>query len=70
MSTIDRESSDEEREIVDTNVYPNPQASEWADERAKFAGFLATLPKMSTGIGESQCSDSNKCIKHSDFAQP
>ena len=34
--------------------YPNPQASEWAGERAKFADFLSTLPKMSTGIGESQ----------------
>ena len=38
----------------DPQLYSNPQASEWAGERAKFADFLATLSKMSTGIGESQ----------------
>ena len=37
-----------------SQVYPNPQASEWAGDRTKFADFLATLPKMSTGIGGSQ----------------
>ena len=53
VSFLDRE--ERLNHLKEKYDHPPADASEWADEREKFADFLATLSRLSAKIGKIFC---------------